>query len=139
MTAAQARELFSEAYEHELDPAQAEAFAAALAADPELAREYDAFVATLSGIVPALRGGAASVRPARGGESAAPEAAAPNLLPGVQRRLRARSRGRFYGDRFSERLGSGLLQPLPLALLLLGVLALAWLARTALGLIVATP
>jgi anti-sigma factor RsiW len=129
MTAAQARELFSEAYERELDPAQAEAFAAALAADPELARDYDAFVATLGGIAPALRGG----------ESAAPATAAPNLLPGVQRRLRVRSRGRFYGDRFSERLGSGWLQPLPLALLLLGVLAVAWLARTALGLIAVGP
>jgi anti-sigma factor RsiW len=125
MTAAQARELFSEAYERELDPAQAEAFAAALAADPELAREYDAFVATLSGIARS--------------ESSRPAAAAPNLLPGVQQRLRARSRGRFYGDRFAERLGSGLLQPLPLALLLLGVLVLAWLARTALGLVTPSP
>ena len=122
MTAAEARELFSEAYEHELDPARAAAFDAALANDPALASEYEAFTATLQ----LARGGSTAQRAAT---------RAPNLLPGVQRRLRARSRGRFYGDRFAERLGSGLLQPLPLALLLLALLALAWLAQTALGLI----
>jgi hypothetical protein len=63
----------------------------------------------------------------------APDAPAPDLLPGVQQRLRARSRGRFYADRFAERLGSGLLQPLPLALIMLGLLVLAWLALSALG------
>jgi anti-sigma factor RsiW len=119
MTAEQARELFSAAFEHELDESQASAFAAALAQDPELAREYDAFVATFE---------LARQEP----PGASP---GPNLLPGVQRRLRARSRGRFYGDRFAERLGSGLLQPLPLALLMLGLVAVAWLALTALGLI----
>lgn len=125
MTAEQARELFSEAFEGTLEPAQGEAFGAALAADPELARDYDAFVATL--------------KLARGTSAARPAARAPDLLPGVQRRLRARSRGRFYPDRFSERLGSGLLQPLPLALVLLGLLALAWLAYTALGQIAVGP
>jgi anti-sigma factor RsiW len=124
MTAAEARELFSAAYERELDGPQAEAFAAALEADPELAREYEAFVATLG----FARAGAAP-----------PPDRAPNLLPGVQRRLRARSRGRFYADRFSERLGGGMLQPLPLALVLLGLVALAWLAQAALSWIAVSP
>jgi anti-sigma factor RsiW len=124
MTAAEARELFSAAYERELDGPQAEAFAAALEADPELAREYEAFVATLG----FARAGAV-----------APQVREPNLLPGVQRRLRARSRGRFYADRFSERLGGGMLQPLSLALVLLGLLALAWLAQAALSWIAVSP
>jgi anti-sigma factor RsiW len=109
MTKAEARELFSAAYEGELDEARASALRAALDADPELSREYAEFASTLH----LMR-----KRAGRG--------PAPNLLPGVQRRLRARSRGRFYGDRFAERSGSGLAAPLTLALLLLGVLALAW-------------
>jgi hypothetical protein len=124
MTAAEARELFSAAYEGELDSTQAESFAAALAADGELAREYESFVATLG-----LARAHAGERAARG----------PNLLPGVQRRLRARSRGRFYADRFAERLGGGLLQPLPLALVLLGLLVVAWLAQSALSGITVSP
>jgi anti-sigma factor RsiW len=120
MTAGQARELFSEAYDGELDAAQAEAFAAALAADPALAREYDAFVVTLE-------------------LARHPDAREPNLLPGVQQKLRARSRGRFYADRFAERAGSRLLQPLPLALALLALLALAWLAQAALSWIAVSP
>jgi len=125
MTAAEARELFSAAYEGELDAPQAEAFAAALAASGELAREYEAFVATLG-----FARASAAEPPVRG----------PNLLPGVQHRLRARSRGRFYPDRFSERMGGGgLLQPLPLALLLLGLLVVAWLAQAALSGITVSP
>jgi anti-sigma factor RsiW len=124
MTAAEARELFSAAYEGELDATQADAFAAALAADDALAGDYEAFVATL---------GFARAR------AAEPPARGPNLLPGVQHRLRARSRGRFYPDRFAERLGGGLLQPLPLALVLLGLLAVAWLAQAALSGITVSP
>jgi anti-sigma factor RsiW len=120
VTAAQARELFSDAYDRELDAAQAQAFAAALAADPALAREYAAFVATLE-------------------TARASAVAAPNLLPGVQRKLRVRSRGRFYRDRFAERLGSGLVQPLPLALALCALLALAWLVQAALSWVAVSP
>ena len=110
MTPAEARELFSAAFERELDAAQQQAFDAALAADAQLAREYQAFTAMLE----LARGS---------GADTAPDEPVPDLLPGVQQRLRARSRGRFYADRFSERLGSGLLQPLPLALIMLGLLA----------------
>jgi hypothetical protein len=127
MTADQARELFSAAYERELEPEQVQAFEAALAAEPALAREYEAFVATLE---LARRGPAAAGRPA---------GRAPNLLPGVQRRLRARSQGRFYADRFAERLGGGKLQPLTLALALLILLGLAWLAHAAMSWIAVSP
>lgn len=110
MTPDEARELFSAAFDQELDEAQAPAFAAALAADAELAREYEAFVVTVT---------QAQVEAA--------SAKVPDLLPAVQRRLRARSRGRFYADRFAERLGSGWLQPVTLAIGMLLLLGLAWL------------
>jgi hypothetical protein len=125
VTATEARELFSAAFERELDAGQQQAFEAALRTDVQLAREYHAFTAML--------------QLARGGVQQEAEPPAPDLLPGVQRRLRARSRGRFYADRFSERLGSGLLQPLPLALIMLGLLVLAWIALGALGTGTAVP
>jgi anti-sigma factor RsiW len=109
MTSEQARELFSDALDDELDADARAAFERALHDDAELAREYAAFRATL--------------QHARGAQ---PSPAAPDLLAGVQRRLRQRSRGRFYGDRFSERLGRGLTQPLAIAVIMLALLALAW-------------
>jgi anti-sigma factor RsiW len=111
MTPAEARELFSAALEGELDAARSRELQACLAADPELQREYAAFEATF-----------ALVRARK--EQAAP---APDLLAGVQERLRARSRGRFYADRFAERRGRGLALPLLLGVVMLGLLALAWL------------
>lgn len=110
MTKEEARELFSSAYEGELDDARLTELRGLLAADPELAREYDELCATL-----ALLRQPASTEPT------------PNLLLGVQQRLRARSRGRFYADRFAERLGLGPGLPLTLALVMLGLLGLAWL------------
>ena len=110
MTSEQARELFSAALESELDGAARAEFEAALLADPELARDYTSFRALL-----------ARTRPA----DEAPQA--PDLLSGVQRRLRERSRGRFYADRFAERSGGGLVQPWTLALILLGVIVVLWL------------
>ncbi len=115
MTADEARELFSDALEGELEPAQHQAFEAALAADAELRAEYQAFQETM-----ALTRGL-------------PVAPAGDLLPGVQRRLRARSKGRFYGDRFAQRAGLGVLHPVLLALLMLTLLALAWVGLEALG------
>jgi anti-sigma factor RsiW len=110
MTREQACELFSPSVEGELDEASSRELRAALDADPELAREYEEFIATLR-----------LVREASG------VAHAPNLLPGVQRRLRVRSRGRFYADRFAERLGQGFGGPLLGGLLMLALLGLAWL------------
>ena len=114
MTPEQARERFSAALEGELEPDERDAFERALAEHSELARDYAAFADMLAR--------------ARG----APPPSPPDLLPGVQRRLRQRSRGRFYRDRFSERLGRGATGPLLLALVMLALLALAWLGLAAL-------
>ena len=76
MNAQEARELFSAALENDLDADQRLAFEAALADDPTLAAEYAAFVATVTRV-----------------RSEGELPAAPDLLPRVQRRLRARSAG----------------------------------------------
>lgn len=108
----EAREAFSEAFEGELDPARREAFEAALAADDELRMEYASFVETLQ-LVRGL------------GE----DDHAPDLLAGVQERLRKRSRGRYYRDRFAQRaVGGGWVLGLLLAMALVLVLATAWYA-----------
>lgn len=109
ITEDQARDWFSAAADGELVPAEQAAFDQALAADPALADEFHAFAATMKQLRQIGRG------------------AAPNLLPGVQRRLRARSRGRFYADRFAERGGSGTTQPLLVALVMLALFALGWI------------
>ena len=113
MTSSEARELFSEALAGELDRVTFEQFQIALQADANLSEEYREFAAFCA----ALRNSAAS-------QSAAP---VPDLLPGVQRRIRARSRGRFYRDRFAERSGLKWHPTVALALALLTLLALAWL------------
>jgi anti-sigma factor RsiW len=112
MTSQEARELFSAAYDAELDAAQQAEFDRALAQDHALATEYDEFRQLLA---------------AAGEDSDAP-IATPDLLPGVQHRLRVRSRGRFYRDRFSERAGLGARSPLILAMVMLALGALIWLA-----------
>lgn len=115
MTREEARELFSAAFDAELDAASERALRAALEADPELAHEYAEFRATLERM-----------------RAAPPASDAPDLLPGVQRRLRQRSRGRYYADRFSERLGLGAWQPVVLAIVMLALLGLAWLGLSVL-------
>jgi anti-sigma factor RsiW len=113
MTSQEARELFSAAYDAELDASTQREFESALASDTALAAEYAEFRALLQ---------AAAEEP---GPVSAP---APDLLPGVQRRLRARSRGRYYGDRFAERAGLGARSPLILAVVMLVLAGLAWFA-----------
>jgi len=105
------RALFSPALDGELDAATQAELQSALAADPALAAEYAAFARTLE-------------LTRRAGDQ---PVATPNLLPRVQRRLRAQRRGRFYADRFAERAGGGMLQPVLLACALLTVLGLLWL------------
>jgi anti-sigma factor RsiW len=112
VTANEARELFSAALEGELTEEEQRRFAAALERDAGLGAEYREFVACND----ALRHAAA----------AAP-GPVPDLLPGVQSRLRARSRGRFYADRFAERSGTGWQPTVLFALLMLALLALCWL------------
>ncbi|MGF1467954.1 MAG: hypothetical protein ACFCGT_17675 [Sandaracinaceae bacterium] len=111
MTPDEARARFSEAYEGDLDAAERAAFDALLAEDGALAEEYREFVETVS-----LMGRLAD----------ADADAAPDLLPAVQSRLRRRSRGRYYRDRFAERAGGQWLLGVLAVLTLVLVLALAW-------------
>lgn len=88
MRTEEARDLFSEAFDGELDAERDAAFQAALAEDEDLSADYDDFVSTFQMIGSLDR-----------------NVQAPNLLPKIQDRLRRRSRGRYYRDRFSERAG----------------------------------
>jgi hypothetical protein len=111
MTSQEARELFSAAYDADLDESTQRAFEQALASDTILSNEYAEFRTLL--------------------QAAADDAevsSTPDLLPGVQRRLRARSRGRFYRDRFSERAGLGARSPLIVAGVMMLIATLVWLA-----------
>jgi ferric-dicitrate binding protein FerR (iron transport regulator) len=110
MTKEHARELFSDAFEGTLEPETQRELEALLASDAELAEEYAQFQEALALI------------------GKQPSLPSPNLLPGIQRKLRMRSRGRFYGDRFSERLGLGLIHPVALAVLMLALLGLGFIA-----------
>jgi anti-sigma factor RsiW len=113
MTADEARDSFSEAFEGELDAERKAAFDAALATDPELEHEYAEFVETFQMMG---RLGDADAEPA------------PDLLSGVQERLRKRSRGRYYRDQFSRRAGPGWALPVLLAVACILTLALTWYA-----------
>jgi hypothetical protein len=62
----------------------------------------------------------------RGALRPPPGAVAPSLLPGVQRRLRRRSRGKFYGDGWSTA-SSPRSTYLVTSLLMLAVIALVFL------------
>lgn len=114
MSSEEAREHFSEAFEGDLEGERQAAFQAALAEDEELAADYEGFVETFQ-----LMG--------RLGE---PEMVqAPNLLPRIQERIRRRSRGRYYRDRFSRRSSSaGWTMSLIASVALILVLGLAWYA-----------
>jgi hypothetical protein len=117
MTAEQARELFSAAYEGQLDSAERGQFDAALGGDAELASDYLAFCETLS-VLQADRNEPTDT---------------PDLLRGVQTRLRLKSGGRYYADRFAERSGWGLRGPVALLCAVLLLLAIAWLGFEVLG------
>ena len=112
MTSQEARELFSAAYDSELAPEAQRDFEIALANDAILASEYAEFRTLLQAAA----------------EDDVAITATPDLLPGVQHRLRARSRGRFYRDRFSERAGLGARSPLIIAGVMILIAALVWLA-----------
>ena len=51
-----------------------------------------------------------------------------NLLPGVQQRLRARSRGRYYGTRYAAHRRRGRLNPVYLLVTLAVALVSLWMA-----------
>ena len=88
MTPEEARSKFSEAAENELSSTEAKDFEETLASDPQLSQEYAAFRHALSEV------GKLSL--ADSNEDV------PDLLHAVQTRLRKRSAGRYYRDRFSE-------------------------------------
>jgi anti-sigma factor RsiW len=114
MTPDEARDLFPEALDDALTAAQRAAFDAALAADPELKAEYQELRDVL--------GEAAAI--AEADEAVAPSV---DLLRGVQTKLRKRSRGRYYRDRFSRDVGRGAqMWPLVAASVMLIVLGTAW-------------
>ncbi len=112
MTADEARELFSAAYDGELEGEQQKAFDAALAADAELAKEY-AELRELLNDAHAL--------------DEKEDVEVPDLLSGVQHKIRARSRGRFYRDRFSVESGPRSLLPILMGGVMLVVVAVVWL------------
>lgn len=111
MTEEEIRDLFSEAYEEELEPERQQEFDAALAQHPALAQEYAEFVELFDRTHAMDTGGAAP----------------PNLLLGVQRKLRERSRGRYYRDVFAEKQKQTIgWLPILLAFLIIFLTALAY-------------
>ncbi len=110
MNAEEARDLFSEAYDGMLGGERLAAFEAALDEDPELKAEYDELVELLN---------------EAHGLAADDSVEVPNLLPGVQKKLRERSKGKYYGDRFSLAKGFSWM-PIVLAFIMLGLLGLAY-------------
>ena len=114
MTSNEARDLFPDALDGTLSAAQQQAFDAAVAADPELRTEWTELRDLMS-------------ETAAIAEADAAVAPSVDLLRGVQTKLRRRSRGRFYRDRFSRDVGRGAqMWPLVAASVMLLVLATAW-------------
>lgn len=119
MTSDEARERFDEAFEGELSHEDELAFEAALAADPALREEWESFLATM--------------REVRGLSLREDRASAPVLIEGVQRKLRVRSRGRFYRDRFATVGERELLVPVLLAVVAVVLVLAAWAGQRIVG------
>ena len=109
MTPDEARELFSAAHDGELEAGERGRFDQALEADEALAAEFADFSATI----------AVTSRLSR-------DVAAPDLLPSIQDRIRRRSGGRFYRDRFAQRSGARGLFPMLLTTVILTIVAIVW-------------
>lgn len=139
MSADDARDRFGDAVDGALGDADRQAFEAALAADAELREEYESYRAIVGGLssaAPRVVGADAPIGDDAGdasagnasSASASPSAiVAPSLVPKVQDRIRRRSKGRFFRDRFSagEARGGGLTVVLATATFLL--LVAVWL------------
>jgi hypothetical protein len=111
VTPDQAEALFSVAYDKQLDADEQRAFDEALARDAALAENYAEFCRTLETLK----------------FSDPAPVQTPDLLPGVQRKLRIKSGGRFYADRFSERSGWASRQLFGVLLMAALLLGLVWL------------
>ena len=109
MNAEDAEALFSAAYDSELNQDEQRAFEAALARDADLAARYGEFCRAIETL-----------------KHADDTVPTPDLLKGVQRRLRIHSGGRFYADRFSERAGLGTQQLLSVLLATTLLLLAVW-------------
>lgn len=114
MTPDEARDAFTEAIDGTLGEARQAEFDATLASDDALRGEYEE-----------LR---AIVRETQALGAATDQADAPALLRGVQDKLRKRSGGRFYRDRFAERAGKGTMTPVVVAVVMLLVVGVVFLA-----------
>lgn len=112
MTPDEARDLFSAAYEGELSPEQRASFDALLAEDAALRTEYEGFCSTIGGMR----------------SLGAQEPPRVDVLSGVQKELRRRSRGRYYRDRFAAKSAAGRWTPMAIGVAMLLVLAVAWMA-----------
>lgn len=130
MTSDEARERFDAAFEGELELPDQQAFDAALRDDEALREEWEEYVATLR----AVRGlELDQVATAEGVEDAAARASAEKLVEGVQHKLRVRSRGRFYRDRFASVPRGERLLPVLLAIVALVLLVAAWAGQRVIG------
>lgn len=112
MDSNEARDLFSEAYEGDLEGERNDAFEQALEGDADLKAEYDDFVATLQ-----------MVHDLGKADDGLPP---PDLLRGVQERLRNRSKGRYYRDRFAQRASMSWMLSVMLAVTVLFLVGAAW-------------
>lgn len=110
MSKDEARELFSAAFDEQLTPEQRKAFDSLLAGDAELKTEYEQFKSMLGD----------AHRLSLDDDLGAPP---PDLLGKVQTKLRKRSRGRYYRDRYSEKTGLGAMLPIIIGLVMLIILA----------------
>lgn len=111
MTRDEARELFGEHIEGELEAERRAELEALLAMDAELKGEYDELAAVL-----------------RETHALAKEGDAPPadvFLDAVQTKLRVRSRGRFYRDRFATKSGAALWVPVVVAIVMLAIVVIA--------------
>ncbi len=133
MTGDEARELFSEAYDGALDTEQQAAFDTALADSDAVRQEYEELRELLD-IAHGLDADAEDPLDEAAGLAAftkdADDTHTPDLLRGVQARIRERSGGRFYRDRFAERQRGLGWTPLILALIMALVLGVAYVGLT---------
>lgn len=113
MTHDDVRAQFSDAADGELSPEAQRAFDAALEDDATLKREYERFRTVL-----------ATTRALK----KAP--AVPNLVPAVQERIRIRSGGKFFRDRFATSDPARVNVALILAVVMLLVIGVAWFGFT---------